>query len=103
MAAENIKAAARRRRLGLNRLADFSGLNRPHLLRVASGQADATVGWLAKLANSLQVELRALFDPAVLETDRRAKAAKPKPAKAKTTKRPPAAGSHCAKRLARQR
>ncbi len=67
MVAENIKLAARRRRLSMNRLADFSGLNRPHLLRVTSGKADATIGWLAQLAEHLDVDLRSLFDPSVLD------------------------------------
>ena len=78
MVAENIKAAARRTRMSLNRLADFSGLNRPHLLRVTSGKADATVGWLAQLADTLGIELRTLFDPDVLEAPAPPK--KPKPA-----------------------
>ena len=68
MVAANTTAAAHRKRMSLNRLADFSGLNRPHLLRVTSGKADATIGWLAQLADTLGIELSALFDPAVLNS-----------------------------------
>ena len=69
MVAENLRAAARRRRMSLNKLADFAGVNRPHLLRVVAGKAEATVGWLAGVAGALQLDLRDLFDPAVLSDE----------------------------------
>ena len=59
--------------MSLNRLADFSGLNRPHLLRVVSGKADATVGWLAVVAETLQVELGELFHPIPAEKTSKSK------------------------------
>lgn len=63
----NIRALAGQRQMSLNRLADFAAVNRPHLLRVVSGKADATVGWLVKVANALGVEIHVLLLPVEAE------------------------------------
>lgn len=63
MVGANIRKAARHHGYSLNKLADFASVNRPHLLRVVRGDADATVGWLSRVARALDIELRELFAP----------------------------------------
>ena len=63
LVAENVSEIAKQQGMSVNKLADFAGVNRPHLTRFLQGKADVTVGWLAQVAEALDVELATLFGP----------------------------------------
>ena len=50
--------------MSLDSLADFAGVSRRQLYNFLSGEHDITLGWLAKVAQALQI------DPVVLMTPR---------------------------------
>jgi transcriptional regulator with XRE-family HTH domain len=61
--AGNIRAAARRKRLTINSLADFSAVSRAQMFNVLAGSSSATTDWLAKIATALDVEPWQLLAP----------------------------------------
>ena len=61
--ARNIRASARRKRLTLNALADFSGVSRSGLYAVLATTTSPTIDWIAKVASALGVEPAQLLTP----------------------------------------
>ncbi len=61
--AENIRAAAERRGVSLNSLADFAGLSRAGLHFIVTGKKAATLDSLAQIAEALDVEPADLLRP----------------------------------------
>lgn len=59
--AKNIRALAEEREMSLDSLADFAGVSRRQLYSFLSGEKDATIGWLEKIADALGVELADLL------------------------------------------
>lgn len=53
----NIRRLAVARGISLNRLADFAGVGRRHLFSVLAGDHDPTLGWCARVAAALDVDL----------------------------------------------
>ena len=53
--AANIRRLAKRRRVGLNRLADEAGVSRSQLFNVLACTSAPSVGWLAAVAAALDV------------------------------------------------
>jgi transcriptional regulator with XRE-family HTH domain len=61
--AENIRFYASEKSMSLDSLADFAGVSRRQLYNFLSGEHDITLGWLAKVAQALQVEPVVLMTP----------------------------------------
>lgn len=61
--AGNIRDAARRKRVGLNQLADLAGVSRAMLYLVLQGRKSPTVHWLTKVADALDAEPWRLLRP----------------------------------------
>lgn len=61
--AARIREHSRRRKMSLNKLADFAGISRSHLGRVLSCKQSPTAATLAKLAAALDVNTRDLLPP----------------------------------------
>ncbi|HEY5956528.1 MAG TPA: helix-turn-helix transcriptional regulator [Polyangiaceae bacterium] len=61
--AENVRLYAQERSMSLDSLADFAGVSRRQLYNLLSGEHDITLGWLAKLADALEVEPALLLTP----------------------------------------
>ncbi|CAN5826575.1 hypothetical protein BH11MYX4_BH11MYX4_22530 [soil metagenome] len=61
--AENIRAAARRKKVTINALADFATVSRAQMFNVLGGTSSATTDWLAKVAMALEVEPWQLLSP----------------------------------------
>jgi len=61
--AKNIRAAARRKGLTINQLADFAGVSRAQVFNVLGCETSATIDWLAKIATALEVEVWQLLVP----------------------------------------
>lgn len=62
--AGNIRSLAEQRGMSLDALADFAGVSRRQLYSFLSGEKDATIGWLEKIASALDVDLGDLFKDA---------------------------------------
>ena len=60
--AENIRRAARVRRLGMNRLSDLAGVSRAQLYAVLAGRSSPSLEWLCKIADALELDPSALLD-----------------------------------------
>lgn len=54
---------AKRRKLGINALADFAGVSRSQLYDVLSRKAAASTDWLARVAKALDTEPWKLLVP----------------------------------------
>jgi transcriptional regulator with XRE-family HTH domain len=54
--AENIRICAQGKSMSLDSLADFAGVSRRQLYNLLAGEHDITLGWLAKIADALEVE-----------------------------------------------
>ena len=63
LVAENIRAAAEAKGVGINALADFAAVSRAQLFNVLGGSASPTVDWLAKIAEALEVAPWQLLAP----------------------------------------
>ena len=63
LVARNVRAAARRKRVPLTSLADFSGTSRSQLFAVLALTTSPTVDWLAKVAAALEVAPWELLAP----------------------------------------
>jgi transcriptional regulator with XRE-family HTH domain len=61
--AENIRGAARRKRVTINALADFAAVSRAQMFNVLGGTSSPTIDWLAKVAAALEVEPWQLLSP----------------------------------------
>ncbi len=61
--AENIRVAARKRRVTINALADFATVSRAQMFNVLACSSSATTDWLAKVAGALDVEPWQLLAP----------------------------------------
>jgi len=61
--AENIRGAARRKKVTLNALADFATVSRAQMFNVLAGTSSPTTDWLAKVATALEVEPWQLLAP----------------------------------------
>lgn len=61
--AGNIRRLAEQKDLGLNALADLSGVGRTQLYDVLAGRKAATTDWLAKVCVTLGVEAYVLLRP----------------------------------------
>lgn len=61
--AENIRAAARRKKVTINALADFATVSRAQMFNVLACTSSATTDWLAKVAEALEVEPWQLLAP----------------------------------------
>ena len=61
--AKNIRLAARRKGVALTALADFAGVSRSQMFTVLNESSSASVDWLAKIANALDVEAWQLLAP----------------------------------------
>lgn len=61
--AANIRHIAGQKDLGLNALADLSGVGRTQLYDVLAGRKAATTDWLAKVCVALEVEPHVLLRP----------------------------------------
>ena len=61
--ARNIRQQAKRRKLGLNSLADFAKVSRSQLYDVLARRKSASVDWIAKVALVLKVEPWRLLEP----------------------------------------
>jgi transcriptional regulator with XRE-family HTH domain len=61
--ADNIRAAAARKEMPLNALADFAGVSRAQLYDALSGKKSVTIAWLSRLALALDVEVWELLAP----------------------------------------
>jgi transcriptional regulator with XRE-family HTH domain len=59
----NIRSFAKLRGLTLDAVADFAGVSRRQLYSLLAGEHDVTVGWLAKVAEALEVETWKLLRP----------------------------------------
>jgi transcriptional regulator with XRE-family HTH domain len=59
--AENIRFYAHEKSMSLDRLADITGVSRRQLYNFLAGEHDITLGWLAKIADALEVEPAALL------------------------------------------
>lgn len=70
--AENIRAAARRKKVTINALADFATVSRAQMFNVLAGTSSATTDWLAKVAGALEVEPWQLLSPRYFRTPRTA-------------------------------
>jgi transcriptional regulator with XRE-family HTH domain len=54
--ASNIRRRADERGIALNAVADFANVSRSHLHAVLAGERSATIDWIEKIADVLQVE-----------------------------------------------
>lgn len=61
--AENIRGAARQKRVTINALADFATVSRAQMFNVLAGTSSATTDWLAKVAEALEIEPWQLLAP----------------------------------------
>lgn len=61
--AHNIRATARRRGIGLNSLADFAGVARSQLFAVLACRSSASLDWIARVADALEIEAWRLLRP----------------------------------------
>jgi predicted transcriptional regulator len=61
--AANLRERIASRGLSLDTAADLAGVSRRQLYSVLSGDRDATVGWLEKLADVLEVDVAELLKP----------------------------------------
>ena len=59
-----IAAVAKKKKLSVNKLADFAGVGRGYLSEMMRGKKSPTVRTLAKLATALGVEVRDFLPPA---------------------------------------
>lgn len=71
--AENIRAAARRKKVTINALADFATVSRAQMFNVLACSSSATTDWLAKVAGALEVEPWQLLSPRFFGSVRRAR------------------------------
>lgn len=61
--AANLRERIASRGLSLDTAADLAGVSRRQLYSVLSGERDATVGWLEKLADVLEIDVVDLLMP----------------------------------------
>ena len=60
---KNIRSLMAKRRLSVNRLADFSGVGRGRMSETLAGKSSPTVRTLGRIAEALDVSVRDLFEP----------------------------------------
>jgi len=61
--AAKVREIARRRRMSLNRLADFASMSRSHLGRLLDCEQSPTLATLTRIAAALDVPTRELLPP----------------------------------------
>lgn len=59
--AEAIRRLVRRRKLSLNKLADFAGISRSHLARILKCESSPSLAVVAKIAEALDVDVAELL------------------------------------------
>ncbi len=59
--AARIRDLAERRKLSLNKLADFSNISRSHLARILNGESSPSLVVIARIASALEVDARDLL------------------------------------------
>ncbi len=59
--AQNLRRISSKRRIGLNALADLAGVSRSQMYDVLAKRKSATIDWLDKVADALDVEVTELL------------------------------------------
>ena len=60
--ADNLRKHAERRGIAVSVLADRAGVSRRQMFGVLSGERDATLGWIEKVAQILEIEVAVLLE-----------------------------------------